>query len=351
MKRRKEIEAIAVAPRGQIVSTLILDGDVLWASAQGSAHARLARGDLSKVVTGADIGYLVGRVARGVVASARGETQVVRREDGQTAWVLPYERGCLQAWIWRNYVLILRSRSIEFRHADTGEVEAVMDLRRQAAGGGYLSSSDGVLVVCGDDDLLFAVNLASGEELWAASVARTLNERWSVPFPKYGVSFESTESTFGQVAFYSTVTFSWSVLDGSVRWVSSARGENPSWPTVSGGRVYGMGGAAPKEGEQFRGPSAVFALDESTGAELWRTEVPKEFNACFRPKSGVAYRNRLAMPFETGQVAVLDVESGEVVCYYKGGVPLWKALEVDGHLLVATGDGTLLVFDESIWGL
>jgi hypothetical protein len=57
----------------------------------------------------------------------------------------------------------------------------------------------------------------------------------------------------------------------------------------------------------------------------------------------------MAMPFESGHLAVFDIESGELVQYYKGRAPLWQAAEVDGRLLITTGDGSILVFDESVW--
>lgn len=267
------------------------------------------------------------------------EVGVRRRADGSLSWIAPARFG---GSVWRHKVVVAGESTVEVRDATSGDVEAVIPVVGQVDVG-LLHASAGRLVVPIDSietPIWRAIELKSGREVWTADVLEDLHRRFSVDMPSLR-SATSTEACSGDlfVSYYSTGTFGWSVSDASILWFQPMRGDSPGRPTVYSSRVLGC--------SSFAG--CFWALDEKSGSVLWKTAIPKELKTEY-PKQGVGFQNRLAMPFEGGQLAVIDIDSGEIVRYYTGSVPLWQAAEADGRLLVATGDGTLLVFDESVWG-
>jgi hypothetical protein len=48
---------------------------------------------------------------------------------------------------------------------------------------------------------------------------------------------------------------------------------------------------------------------------------------------------------------VTYVDSGDLVSLQTAKRALWSAAEADGRLLVGTGSGSLMVFDQSTWAL
>lgn len=71
----------------------------------------------------------------------------------------------------------------------------------------------------------------------------------------------------------------------------------------------------------------------------------------YHERTGVTYGRRYAVCYESGELAVVDIDTGSLVNLLQWKKPLWRMMELDGRLLVATGDGELLVFDEGIWAL
>lgn len=63
---------------------------------------------------------------------------------------------------------------------------------------------------------------------------------------------------------------------------------------------------------------------------------------------GVVWQSSIAFPHESGHLPIFSLADGSLEALYRAQVPLWQAADADGRLLVGTGDGSLLVFDESV---
>ena len=74
-------------------------------------------------------------------------------------------------------------------------------------------------------------------------------------------------------------------------------------------------------------------------------DVPDErLRGAYSAKAGTICEGKLAIPNESGHLVVFDVKDGSLVWLYRYKGQLWRTAEADGRLLVATGDGKLLVF-------
>lgn len=76
-----------------------------------------------------------------------------------------------------------------------------------------------------------------------------------------------------------------------------------------------------------------------------------ELKQAYRGKAGVVHEGRLAMPCESGHLAIFDLSDGSLLFLHQGRTALLRTAVADGRLLVATGDGTLLICDPSGWKL
>ena len=88
----------------------------------------------------------------------------------------------------------------------------------------------------------------------------------------------------------------------------------------------------------------------ATGDLLYDVAHRELERIAYREKMGTVFRDRLAVAYESGVLAVFNVADGTLVRFYQDRAALWQTAEVDGRLLVATDEGVLLLFDESIWG-
>lgn len=92
----------------------------------------------------------------------------------------------------------------------------------------------------------------------------------------------------------------------------------------------------------------LVVLDLETGAIL-NTSAPGNLRDVWKVRPAVVFKNRVAVPSSSGHIVVYDTD-GEFSHVVKTQYSLWKGIEADGRLIVATGQGSLLVFDESVWG-
>ena len=87
------------------------------------------------------------------------------------------------------------------------------------------------------------------------------------------------------------------------------------------------------------------AIDEATGEVLYDVSHP-ELRGAVLWRPGTVYGETIAYANEQGLVAIFDRRDGSLVEIHKYKAPLWGTAEADGRLLVSTGDGKLLVFEE-----
>ncbi len=124
--------------------------------------------------------------------------------------------------------------------------------------------------------------------------------------------------------------------DGTLLWCSEAVSADCFALTVAGHRAY------------VQHEDGLVVLDLETGAVLRRT-TPGTPRDVYRLGPGVVFRNRVAFPSESGHIVVYDTD-GEFIHVVKAGLQLFRGIEADGRLILATGQGFMLVYDETIWG-
>jgi outer membrane protein assembly factor BamB len=127
-------------------------------------------------------------------------------------------------------------------------------------------------------------------------------------------------------------TLGCSLEDGRVLWHAPVA-VTYNWPNVYEGRVY------------VAYLDRSIAIDEATGEVLYEVLHPELRGAAlWRP--GTVYGETIAFANESGLVAIFDRRDGNLVETHEYKAPLWGTAEADGRLLVSTGDGKLLVFEE-----
>lgn len=146
-------------------------------------------------------------------------------------------------------------------------------------------------------------------------------------------------------------------------WTSKERGTGYSTPTVSAGRIFGMGNRGSDE--------VVWALDEATGKEVWGTRIgrklsPRESGGYEGPRcSPTVVGDRVYALAISGALACFDAASGKILWSKSmkddfGGkmMSVWGYSEsptVDGDRLIVTpgGDSTMVALNrqtgEVIW--
>jgi hypothetical protein len=231
--------------------------------------------------------------------------------------------------------LVIENDSIEIREPLTGHLVRTISVPGGIHDSGTLCGN--ILVQPVAEPSEKAINLESGQVEWERDLRMEMGALLSEPSPSrfLAVLCSSHEATF--LAMHGGSSFGCSLKDGSIHWHVQVWSPPDSWPTVGGGRLYVL----------LR--DRLVAIDEATGRTVYDVRHPELWDS-YREKAGTVYKDRLAIATESGHLAVFNTGDGSLVTSYAGKVPLWRTAEADGRLLVATGDGALLVFDESIWG-
>lgn len=137
----------------------------------------------------------------------------------------------------------------------------------------------------------------------------------------------------------------WPMAGPALVWVAKERGEGYSTPTISGGRVYGMGHRA--------GDEIVWAIDVATGREVWHTRIAAasgEDGGFPGPRCSPALADgKLIALGLAGQLTCLDAATGKTIwdCDLKakfGGRVMspWGFSEsplIDGDRVIVTPGG------------
>ena len=321
--------------RGGMVTGPAVTGDAVYAGIARDVAVRLDRRELEKVWE-VDSGTLrIGATIDDAYVTVGGPDVggVRSAADGRLLWTAGSRLS--GASVWRAWVVIDSNAGIELRDPATGEPDRVLPVA-----GGYRVRD----VVCGRSAILQthrivkAFDLEAGEVRWERSLVDEMQDRLGNRSESEAVRMAAGSLPDTFIAFHAGATFACSVLDGSILWQRPEVASPNSWPVVHAGRVY-----SPVH-ERFR------AIDEATGDLLYDIAHPELDRIAYREKMGTVFRDRIAVAYESGVLAVFNVADGALVQFYQGRSPLWRTAEADGRLLVATGDGALLVFDESIWG-
>jgi outer membrane protein assembly factor BamB len=331
MRKPKRIEI----GRGDLVQGPIVTADAVYAAVKDDVTVRLDRRSLRKLWEVGSDNLWLGRAIGERLITVGGNVAGVRSTmDGQLLWTAPTR--FMGVGLWRDRAIIDSQEGLELREPETGAV-----LQVYVVPGGY---TDGRHLICGDLAILQcnrvvikAFDLASGQVEWERPLVEELQRRLSARSEFADLRMAIGSQLDDLVVYHGGATFGIASGDGSVVWHADVWSPY-AWPTVHEGRIYGQCV------ERF------WALAEDTGATVYDV-THSELRRAGREKTGTVYKGRMAVASELGCLAIFNLADGSLASVYESKVPLWRTAEADGRLFVATGDGGLLVFDESIWGL
>lgn len=319
--------------RGEIVQGPLVTSDAVYAGTREDVTVRLDRQALRKVWEVDSQELRLGRAIGNDLLTVGGKVGGVRSaDDGRLLWTAPTR--FMGVGVWQGNAIIDSKAGLELRDTHTGDL-----LQTHSVRGDY----SGRLLVCGDLAILEsertskALNLVTGQLAWERALADEMRARLPAPTDTAAIKMSAGSRPELLIAFHAGGTFAVSATDGSIVWHANVWSVY-AWPTVHEGRVYGQC------------VKRFWALDEATGAVIYDV-THEQLRQAYREKNGTIYKGRMAVASEMGYLAVFGLADGALVSLYETKLPLWRTAEADGRLLVATGDGALLVFDESIWGL
>ncbi len=334
MTKAPKPKRIDVARQGEILAGPLVSSDGVFVGAKDDVTVRLDRRSLKPVWKVESDKYRIAALVNDELMTVGGKPGggVRSTRDGKLLWSAPSR--FFGAGVWRNYVDIDGGAGLELRDPRTGDLARTITV----AGG-----SDHPGTTCGDLWILptgtpyvKGISLVSGELVWQRELVSEMAPHVSEAERQNAVTITpgSLEGVF--VVRHGDATFGCSLKDGSIVWHAPVAVPY-YWPNVAAGRVYVL---------LF---DRFIAVDEATGRILYDV-THSELDSAYRAKAGTIYRDRLAIPNESGHLAVFNLADGALVSLHEDKLPLWRTAEADGRLFVTTGDGKLLVFDESIWG-
>ena len=331
-------------PRDFVRGPVLIKESVVVASRRAGARGDgrttcLRRSDLEILwdVSSEGLWWVEGQGGRLVCSGGLKGDGVRSPEDGRMLWRSVEIYG-IRAWKQFAVAIARTGLWIELRNFETGTT-----VRRIPVGDEPLEHGSGVIV--GDrffvgSATIRCFNLESGVLEWQRDVWREIDAHAGMEGDPGFLA--PVPGTLGDrlISFYRNATVAWSAVDGSVLWVRPGCRGTSSRPSAIDGRIYGS----------FE--RDLWIIEERTGELILRRKYPEfDGHLCYHEKQAKAFQRRLALPFETGGLAIFNMENGDLVDLYKSKYPLWQCEEADGRLLVATGNGRLLAFDQSIWGL
>jgi outer membrane protein assembly factor BamB len=334
MAKPSKPKKITVAREGEILAGPLVSSDGIFVGAKDHVTVRLDRRSLKSVWSVESDKYRIGQLINDELMTVGGKPGggVRSTADGRLLWSAPTR--FFGVGVWQRCVL-LHGSDLELRDPAMGDL-----IRGIKVTGGYDdpgTTSNDLWILSTGSSHVKAINLVSGELVWERALLSEM-----APYVSEAERHNAVTITHGSLAGmfivrYGDATFGCSLTDGSVVWHAPVAVPY-YWPNVEAGCVYVL---------LF---DRFIAIDEATGRILYDVKHP-ELGGAYRAKAGTLYKGRIAIPNESGHVAVFNVADGALVSLREDTLPLWRTAEADGRLFVTTGDGKLLVFDESIWGV
>jgi outer membrane protein assembly factor BamB len=315
----------------EIVHGPLISGNQLLVSCKADEILCLDRTTLKKVWKVDAEEQVVHRVLgdASFAALAFRQSAVRSVDDGRTLWSIPGNFGMFPLGNDRVFC--------------SGQLMGVAELRDAKTGirlGGFAESGfaegwlDNGVQLFRRPDVVAAVDVERGVEVWR-------RERWVVD-----VGDGRTDERFLPVIAGSDI-FACTPI-GAVR-IDGLIGELV-WnaPKCGGQQAPVLAGDYLVIAADF---GEVIVLEPVTGSVVSRRKHFEDQLQC-RTRPAISYKNRVAQCFEYGGgLAIYSVPDGELVRFIEHKWPLWELNEVDGRLFVSSGNGILLVYDESVWGL
>jgi outer membrane protein assembly factor BamB len=189
----------------------------------------------------------------------------------------------------------------------------------------------------GDDELLIAVDVKTGKELWATSVGPILKNNW-------GDGPRTTPTVDGDMVFALSGTgalLAAKTTDGKEVWKANMRdfgGKTPGWGfcesvLVDEGKVICTPGG---------GQGTLLALDKATGKKVWQSEGWGDGAQYSSPIVATHNGKRQYIQLTMQNVAGVEAKTGKVL--WKSAWPGKTAviptpIYKDGHVFIASGYG------------
>lgn len=307
------------APTGATFSSATLADGVVYVTSAGidlyafDAQTGAQLWEVAPGGTESPIMYSTPAVANGVVyvGSEDDNVYALNAETGAALWKAATTGSITSSPVVDHGTVYVGSRgkSVYAFNAATGE-----QLWQTNVGGGVVASpavAGGVVYAGAVDENLHALNASTGVQLWAAPMG---NDSQSSPSVANGVVYVGTSG--GVLAFNATGTQLWAVSTG-----------NNAYTAVAGGVVYVASG------------DDLFALDGTTGAQLWEVNTNNIVDAAPAVANGVVYSG-------TGNdVYAFDASTGATLWNAVTGnsVPGTPAV-ANGMVFAPSGDHNLYAF-------
>lgn len=189
----------------------------------------------------------------------------------------------------------------------------------------------------GDDELLIAVDVKTGKELWATPVGPILKNNW-------GDGPRATPTVDGDMVFALSGTgalLAAKTADGKEVWKTNMRdfgGKTPGWGfcesvLVDDGKVICTPGG---------GQGTLLALDKATGKKVWQSEGWSDGAQYSSPIVATHNGKRQYIQLTMQNVAGVEAKTGKVL--WKSAWPGKTAviptpIYKDGHVYIASGYG------------
>jgi outer membrane protein assembly factor BamB len=268
----------------------------------------------------------------------------VRLEDGSEVFQIP---APLRASLWADQIVtVTRKETLECFDSATGELVRTIALPWQPMSIGQRSGDLQWVVPRtpegARDPRLCAVDLRTGVVAWERPLLDELRSSVLVPplvdNVMHWLSSSQTSSDSISVFSHGGVTFGSRVVDGTIAWHAPYAIPGPEF-FVRDGRVTFL-----------TADHHHVSLDEATGAVIYEVDCSTELQGANQPGAGVVFNDTIAFPHQSGHLGVFNMNDGRLVDVRHEKEDLWSCAVVNSKLVVGTGSGHLLIFDESIWG-
>jgi outer membrane protein assembly factor BamB len=293
------------------------------------------------------VGWPIGTGGRSAVGIslklATHEVSGVRLDDGVPVFRLPAPLG---ANVWRDQIVTATTdATLVCFDAATGARVRSIQLPWQPWNTGHRSGDHQMVVPQtpegARDPRLCAADLRTGAVIWERGLLDEVAP-WVLEPPltnNYLNWLASTQTSSESIWVFSHggATFGARVSDGAIAWSAPYAIPYPDFLVRDGRLTF------------FTADHHHVALEVSSGAVIYDVNCWPEFQGASFPGVGAVFNNRIAFPHQSGHLGVFDLDDGLLLDVREEKEDLWTCAVVDSRLVIGTGSGRLLVYDESIW--
>jgi outer membrane protein assembly factor BamB len=241
------------------------------------------------------------------------------------------QSDCTELWTWSDYII-------------SGQTSGVWDPLSYAVD----ESGTGLLLFgsANPDSTVYALNAASGAEIWHYSTYSPASEDWDVG-AGVDVSAPGVNGFADGMAYVEGkdgIFFALDLTTGALVWEYNFGGNSPTNPTATTTDALSTPALSGQD-LVFGDNTGVYSLDAVTGAELWFVAGTGDINSSLAIV-GPANSQVVAYGDLNGYFHVISLQSGAMLYTYETGSYITASpADVNGNLLMASNDGFLYDFD------